>query len=242
MYFLLSGEGPTDMGHCDDNVDMCEGTEHNEGPMAIIVSQIVEQKHQYSFVESGAYGYVSKGKLVERASVFKQQRKSPRLPGAKTPKETRYFYRNARALALCAKEKEAEINDRVVGVFFRDSDDTVSAGRGLWEDKQRSMLKGFADEDFRHGVPMVPKPTSEAWIICALKNQPYQGCEALEDRSGSDKSPNPLKKELAEILNGFVSREKLCEMVNDGEIDIRRINMPSFRAFQERLNEVIRKP
>ena len=41
MYFLLSGEGPTDMGLCADNMHVCEGNRHQQGPMAIIVSQIV---------------------------------------------------------------------------------------------------------------------------------------------------------------------------------------------------------
>lgn len=39
MYFLLSGEGPTDIGLCPDNTDMCEGDRPLPGPMAIIVSQ-----------------------------------------------------------------------------------------------------------------------------------------------------------------------------------------------------------
>ena len=113
MYFLLSGEGPTDMGRCADNAMACDGTDHEEGPMAIIVSQIVEQQLEFSFMETGYYGYVSKSTLVEIASVFKQQKKSPRLPGKKKPKETGYFYRNARALALCAKDREAELEDEV---------------------------------------------------------------------------------------------------------------------------------
>ncbi len=178
-----------------------------------------------------------KGHLVERADTFKQQKKSPRLPGKKKPKETSYFYRNARALALCAKE--TELDEEVVAVFFRDSDGTASAGRGLWEDKRDSIIQGFHDEGFERGVPMIPKPKSEAWLICALKNDPYQGCAALEDRSGNDNSPNSLKGEISDLLNGETSREKYCQLVREGVININQIDMPSFRAFPERLEEVI---
>jgi len=48
------------------------------------------------------------------------------------------------------------------------------------------------DDD--RGVAMIPKPKSEAWLLCALKNKPYESCEKLEDRSGNDDSPNSLKK------------------------------------------------
>ena len=56
MYFLLSGEGPTDMGLCADNMTACEGSRHQQGPMAIIVSQIVEQQFGFSFMDTRYYG------------------------------------------------------------------------------------------------------------------------------------------------------------------------------------------
>jgi hypothetical protein len=203
--------------------------------MAIIVSQIVEQRLGFSFMETQCYGYVSKSELVQRASRFKRQKKSPRLPGKKKQKETAYFYRNARALALCAKDKEAELHDEVIAVLFRDSDGTASADRGLWQYKWKSIIQGFSDERFERGVPMIPKPKSEAWIICSVKNNPYQACGALESRSGNDKSPNSLKAELVEILDGRPSRKQLCETVNNGTIDSNRIDMPSFLAFKQAL-------
>ena len=235
MYFLLSGEGPTDMGFCADNMTACEGNRYQLGPMAIIVSQIVEQRSKFLFMNTLNYGYVSKSELAQKASGFKHQKKSPRLPGKKKPKETVYFYRNARALALCAKDKEAELKDEVIAVLFRDSDGTVFAGRGLWLNKWNSIVRGFSDEGFERGVPMIPKPKSEAWIICTVKQNPYQGCNALEGRSGNDKSPNSLKGELAEILGSLPSRELLCKMVEEGTIDINRIDMPSFISFKKAL-------
>jgi hypothetical protein len=141
-------------------------------------------------------------------------------------------------MALYAKDKQQELKDKIIAILFRDSDGTATADRGLWADKRASMLRGFEDEGFSSGVPMLPKPKSEAWVLCALKGNPYQGCEALEDRSGNDNSPNSLKKELEALCGRLPSREELCEMVRDRRIDYRRINMPSFAAFHDRLKEV----
>jgi hypothetical protein len=238
MYFLFSGEGPTDLGSCADGARQCGGIEYHHGPMTVMVDQIVEERHEYSLLETGHYGYVSEASLADRASELKAARKTPRLPGKKRGKETRYFFNNARVLARIAKQQEEELQDEVVAVLFRDSDGTASAGRGLWADKHKSMLDGFREEGFHKGVPMLPKPKSEAWVLCALKNA-YTGCDALEERSGNDNSPNSLKGELAEHLGKLPGRESLCQMVAERWVDVRRIQMPSFQAFRTRLNEVI---
>lgn len=101
------------------------------------------------------------------------------------------------------------------------------------------MLDGFDEEGFSKGVPMIPKPKSEAWLICALKKSPYRGCTALESRSGNDDAPNPLKGELRKLLGSTPSREVLCQMVQDKMVDIDRIVMPSFVSFRSRLEYVI---
>ena len=84
---------------------------------------------------------------------------------------------------------------------------------------------------------MIPKPQSEAWLICGLKAAPYEACESLESRSGNDDSPHSLKKELQEILPDTVTRTVLVDVVRD-RIDFTRLEMPSFRAFQTRLEQV----
>lgn len=239
MYFLFSGEGPTDLGLCDSGADLCEGKTFDHGPMAIIVDQIVEAKHGKSFLGGKHYGYVSKHTLVERASELKAIKNAVRLPGKKRPKETLYFFNNARAFARIAIDREQERNEEVAAILFRDSDGTVSAGKSLWKDKWQSMMKGFKEEGFDRGVPMIPKPKSEAWIICAVKSNPYLGCEALEDRSGNDNSPNSLKRELEEILGEPASKDTLNPMVSSRRIDFKRIKMPSFKTFRNRLEEVI---
>lgn len=237
MYFLLSGEGISDMGTAKAGTAICEGDDFFVGPMAIVVAKIVEAQHGYSILD-GACGFISEGRVAYRAGELKAARKQLRLPGKRQAKETRYFFNNARILARFAKEKATAIKDEVVAVLFRDSDGTASAGRGEWEDKRDSMLDGFEEEGFDKGVPMIPKPKSEAWLICAWKKHPYQGCQALEERSGNDASPNSLKGELSDILEDGVTPEVLCARVHQS-FDIDRIRMSSFRTFRERLEEAI---
>lgn len=237
MFFLFSGEGSTDLGCCVGGMHTCEAADYLHGPMTIFVAQIVETLHHYSLLEVMNCRFVSKHLLVERAKELKANKKKARLPGKKQPIETRYFYNNARAFARIALEHEQNLKDEVVGVLFRDSDGTAATDRGIWDDKFRSMISGFDAEKFKRGVPMIPKPKSEAWLICALKANPYQACDVLEDRSGNDNSPNSLKAELEEILGEPATPEKLNPMVSD--IDLSRMNMMSFRRFQERLIEVI---
>jgi len=238
MYFLFSGEGESDLGECADGAATCEGNDYQHGPLTVIVDQIVEARHHYSLLEVGCCGFVSRATLVDRASELKAAKKATRLPGKKRARETRYFYNNARVLARIAKERQGARKDDVVAVLFRDAD-TATAGRGPWAEKRQSMLDGFREEGFARGVPMIPKPTSEAWLLCALRSRPYQSCAGLEDRSGNPRSPHSLKGELEERLGHPPTRKELCELVANGRIDHRRIDMPSFNTFRERLEAVL---
>jgi hypothetical protein len=249
MYFLLSGEGPTDMGVGTSAVVICEGEEYLYGPMAVVVDQIVEshQKHQYSPLASQCCGYVSEHRLAARAEVeLKPVKKSLRLPGVKQPKETRYFFNHARILARIARDKATQLNDNVVAVLFHDSDGTASAGRGLWVDIFNSIDHGFGEEGVGEdrvpmvaGVPMVAKPKSEAWLISGITgNSDHEGTP-LEEWPGSDHAPRSLKDALADLIDEQPSRELLSEMVQDRRIDVGKIDLPKFTAFRIRLEAVL---
>lgn len=240
MFLLLSGEGKSDMGVCYPAQEQCEGEQFKAGAMAVIVDQLVElsQGYEFSHLENGLVGFISeKGLIAEKPKTAK---KSMRLRGQKRAAETQYYFANARALASFAKNKSEKINDKVVAVLFRDSDGTASAGRGDWSNKRASMIQGFAEEAFDFGVPMIPKPKSEAWLLCSLKDNPYQDCTQLEDITGNDKGQMPLKDQLSEQLNGQGSVDDINQMLRDKRIDIERIDMPSFSAFRNALDSVVK--
>lgn len=243
MYVLLSGEGSSDLGICEPSAQACERADFRAGPMAYIVDQIVDQYvercqgYEMSHLEVGLVGYVSESYLAQHKQPTAP--KSMALRGKKKPPETRYYYENARALAAVAQQKILEINDHVIAVLFRDADGTASAGRGQWQDKYDSMQAGFVAENFELGVPMLPKPKSEAWLLCAVKQNPYQHCAQLEDESGNDHSANPLKDQLSNALKAQSDMADLNDLIIDRQIDIQRIDMPSFNQFKADLCQVV---
>jgi hypothetical protein len=225
VFLLLSGEGASDIG--DQN---------KIGPLAKFIDHWIIRRSHYSLIDIECYKIVSKKEL---ADIAKTRIKPLSRKGKKHKKETGYFYKNARALALLAKEESSKLETIVIPVLFRDADGTASSDRGEWQDKHQSMLNGFEAEQLVNGVPMIPKPKSEAWILCALRER-YQNCQRLENESGNDDSPNSLKKQLEEHLGEPATRELLNDEIDQGNLDISKIiDMPSLTAFKDRLDEVL---
>jgi hypothetical protein len=123
----------------------------------------------------------------------------------------------------------------VVAVLFRDGDGTRSSPPDDWQRKLESMLNGFQLAGCTTGVPMLPRPKSEAWLLCAMKPQPYQHCAALEDASGNDDSPNSLKTQLEALIGHKASAQEQAQWVRDGRVDPDRLDMPSFLIFRQHL-------
>jgi len=227
VHLVLSGEGNSDLGlFCSFNNEFIAGS------MYFMVDKIIEKEHDFSY-----YGAKeSMITFIPKVELTKLTKRLPPYTGKKGIKGTAYFTNNAIALAKIAKNKSKELNDEVVAILFRDSDGTCSSIKGLWEDKIFSIEMGFKIEKFDRGVAMIPKPKSEAWLLCALGNKPYESCEKLEDRSGNDDSPNSLKKELDAL---GIENSKINEMIQSSEIDIEKIDMPSFKYFTERLQALL---
>jgi hypothetical protein len=221
MHLVLSGEGASDVGSDLKNI----------GPITKLVDRAIERRLGYSLVEYQALTLFSKAALADCAKRMKPRSRK----GKKQPSETRFFYNNARALALLAGAVEVE--DRVV-VLFRDADGTATSNRQEWANKFQSMLDGFAVEGLTMGVPILPKPKSEAWWLCALRDG-YQNCQQLEDESGNDASPNSLKSQIEAYLGEPATYLLLNDKIDNGQIEIDRIDMDSLNKFKKRLNEVL---
>ena len=101
------------------------------------------------------------------------------------------------------------------------------------------MIAGFKAEGCDLGVAMMPKPKSEAWLLCATKENPYQHCQALENESGNDKSENPLKKQLSVSLQGNSGTQHVNQLLHDKSIDLGYIDMASFDAFKSDLKRAV---
>ena len=242
MLLLLSGEGSSDIGatiHQDTQI--CATDQFTAGPLTLMIDQLAEQhpRLNYSLLDSHCVHFVAKQQLSMMAK--EKPKRSMSLPGAKKPKETGYYFNNARLLGICAKELSTSLAQSVIVILFRDADGTASADRGLWQDKHQSMSDGFAAAGCaENGVPMLARPKSEAWLICACKPDAYQHCAQLEQRSGNDNSPNPLKAELMQLL-GDTSAANLRHLVEMRRIDVSRIDMPSLNQFKQHFAAAIER-
>lgn len=235
MIFVISGEGPSDIGACENGQDECSGTDFKPGPMARIIEKLVES----------CAGFSLPNDAVEFVSEARRLAASKALPisytmGKKRDYEGGYFFKEARALASIANQKALAHNCPVAAVLFRDADGTRSTEDKMYEIKRTSIEDGFRAADFELGVPMVPKPKSEAWLLCALKTNPYQNCAGLEESlSGNDNAPNSAKCQLQERLGvKQKTTHDLADLVSEGTISSSQINMPSFNHFRNHLEDV----
>jgi len=140
LILLMSGEGVSDIGACDNQSVFCECPSFIPGPMAIFVDQLVEAKFSYSCLEFGCIRFISEHALSLLGKGLVKP-KSPKLSGKRNKKETRFFERNSQALAIKAKALSTELNDEVISILFRDADGPASSSRGDYEAKRDSMLR-----------------------------------------------------------------------------------------------------
>ena len=241
MIAVLSGEGPTDLGQCSNQQNHCTDSDFTPGPMAILVDQIIESYFGYSLLGQtpGCYQFCSEQALEEREALRKQEKRQVSFKGKKRAEETGYYYVNAWMLGEITQEIMEEEDDEAVAILFRDSDGTHSSPRDLWQRKWDSMLAGFKRAGCERGVPMLPRPKSEAWLLCAAKANPYQHCPALEELPGNDDSPNSAKGKLEEARGGKTSAAELCDWLRETPYDHAAADLPSFQRFRERLLEVL---
>ncbi len=247
MLVLLSGEGVSDIGSsAGGSPPVASGDHFLPGPMAKLIDQLLEYEGQigYSPIDCHSCHFVGKSHLKDIQAGLKSLRKGrPFLPGKKRAKETGLFYTNARSLAVVACDLASKLNSPVLAVLFRDLDSTNSSKSTEWDEKRSSMKNGFAAEACSFEEPkvrfvaMIPKPKSEAWLICALLNNSNR-CADLEARSGNDASPRDLKSELETLLGNLGNEshhEHVYRLISERSIDYLRIQMPSFDIFKAEL-------
>ncbi|MBS7348944.1 MAG: hypothetical protein KIG95_02035 [Comamonas sp.] len=237
MKLLVSGEGSSDMGACNNAQGVCCDADFSPGPMALWLSRLWEPLLGYDLLSiPEAVIFVSETAL-HQASKHSGGRMQ-RLRGVNRPAETELYFSNARQLGLKALELQGAGDAPIVAVLFRDADGTRSAPGQLWSAKWQSMLDGFKDAGFEFGVPMLPKPKSEAWLLSTTQPGGHSH-EALESISGNDKSPHSAKSQLDHALGGPQSAAQLAQWCQDHPPSWEQLQtMPSFKAFFDRFHEV----
>lgn len=232
MHLVISGEGKTDIG-----VGSYVDNAFIPAPMYYIIDKITEKKLSYSIYDltPELITFISKAELIKVCKSMKS------FVGKKRGQETGIFYKNAIGLSKITKEIcKAKDDEDAIAILFRDSDGTGNSPSNLYDKKIESIENAFENQSI-NGVAMVPNPKSEAWLICALKENQYQDCAILEKRSGNDDSPNNLKDELADILkNKNIEYNDINEMIKNGDIDIEKIDMNSYIYFKSSLERLLK--
>ena len=241
MKLLISGEGTSDLGACNNAQGQCSDEFFNPGPMAVWLARLWEASLNYNLLEiPEAVLFVSETALEQQSKQDGKEmgKRMQPLRGKKQAAETGLYFSNARQLGLMAKQLAADGQVPVMAVLFRDADGTRSAPGQLWQTKWDSILNGFSAATFDFGVPMLPKPKSEAWLLCAGKKARHSH-EGLEAISGNDDSPHSAKKQLDEFFGGHQAADQLADWCQENPTDwANLLTMPSFRTFFERFQEV----
>jgi hypothetical protein len=240
MKLLLSGEGPSDLGACGNALGRCDGADFRIGPMTVLLSQLAEPQLRYALLDTpDSLHFISETTLCEQAKARPVRLRPTR--SKKQDVETAYYYGNAYMLGQLAQALAAASDEPVLAVLFRDNDGTRSSAGSLWKSKWKSMQDGFAHAGFAHGVPMLPKPKSEAWLLsAALPHAPSYA--HLEEVSGNDDSPNSAKAQLKKALGHDHSSEELCDWLQANPFDTARaVSMPSFKQFQEAFEAALQR-
>ena len=237
MKLLVSGEGPSDIGACNNAQGQCSAADFNPGPMTVWLARLWEALLDYNLLDvPEAVVYVSESALAAKAK--NSGKRLQNLRGKKQVAETGLYFTNAQQLGLMAKQLAADQAEPVMAVLFRDADGTRSASGQMWQAKWESMLNGFAAVVFDCGVPMLPKPKSEAWLLCAGQTSKHSHA-TLEDVSGNDDSPNSAKSQLDQFFGGHQSAAQLSEWSTSQPESWEQLQtMPSFQAFFDRFHMV----
>ncbi|NDV26050.1 hypothetical protein [Desulfovibrio sp. JC010] len=207
--------------------------------MSKLVDLIYEEELGYSPSDCDAYRFITKPELKVAS-----QNKPRILPGSKKRQGQIYHYAYARALASIAKKIGKQKKTPTIALLFRDCDGSNTAENTRWEKLISSMEQGFAAAEHKRGVAMIPKPKSEAWLLCCKKETP--SCESLEEESGNDASPNSLKKQLEEQMPEGCNCETLFELAEKcwgcPKQRAKLRTMSSFKYFEDKLRQAIRTP
>lgn len=217
---VMTGEGPTDMGPCNNSQAICTDNQLDVGPVAQLMFKTIQQYlPNWNIDNLEQENVASHLTLIDETwliSKCKEKKRGLIRPSKAVAKGMTVHAQRAQVLA-----EYAQSNNHQMAAYFHDTDGTRSQLEDM-PDRQEKLTQaiqaGFRAAKFENqGIAIVPKPTSEAWLICGVKESPYQHCGLLETNlSGNDNSPSRAPKAvLGEILgNSKYTRSDLNDLVD----------------------------
>lgn len=244
-HVIVSGEGPSDLGGSRTGQALSVNNDFKKGPFFDLIYLMLNRylpdwNREIFDTNPLSATYVSHGYLSRQAKSIRKGYGKFKLSGKNSHKENAGKFKQSRELAKLAIDNGCQL-----AIYFHDTDGNNSE-RCIHSNLQTGIVSavndGFKKGGHDAGVAMIPKPTSEAWLICSCKNTPYENCPELEvSLSGNDCSPdNAPKKVLAEHLGvQNCTCEELAEEIT--KLDLEKIDMPSFNQFRDDLKFAINK-
>lgn len=240
LIVYLTGEGKSDIGYRDYATGEFVPREMTHLAMAVLRKQLSDavETEQRFLSESELSALVrsserSKRQPVLTARLTLESSKESKFPG---------LWFRASIFAEHAKKDVVEGGAKRAAILFTDADGTHSKPSQLWRAKFEAILNGFTEVGFTSGIPMVPQPKSEAWLLGYYQKNmgnghcAYQNCERFEKLAGNDDAhpKNSAKHILDGLLEGAIpdSAELLA-------VEWERVKMPSLEQFISRMHEVV---
>lgn len=240
---FVSGEGITDIGRALHQVDLAHDDNFEHGPFYTLIERLVkrhlpdwhdELPFSVTYVYRKALGELTKDKDVPTKFPSKDKALKGHVEHTK----------RAFALALIANDTAVQ-GESHMAIYFHDTDGTRSE-LDREPERQRNRASavklGFETAGYENGVAMIPKPTSEAWLYCSCKDDPYRACDLLESSLAGNQNSR-ARSPKAILANAIgeetTNRENLRRLVD--ELDLEQLDMPSFNMFRDELKSSIRR-
>ena len=229
MTCLLLGEGASDLGVNSDY----EEPRFQKGPMTLVIDFLATKMG----VREIEYELLSRGDVSKGIKASK--RKISSRPKEVDP-ENRMIYMSAYYIGGRAIERQKD-----AAIYFHDPDRTNSGPCDKAIGMERAMHTGFDSSGFGKGIPMIPIPRSEAWLLAYFqkglaKQMAYNKSERFEKLPANDDSPKSAKRLLKQAVGARTESETYTMVMKEiCDIDWTRVDMPSFNRFRSRLESVI---
>lgn len=242
-HIIVSGEGPSDLGGSRSGQALSHDEDFEKGPFFELIERMLNKylpEWNRDFFETNPLSttYVSHGYLSKQGKETVKGQGKYTLAGKGKHKGYEGKVKQARELGKLAIEKNCQL-----AIYFHDTDGSNEA-KNINSSLQGNIVKavnaGFIKGQMNTGVAMIPKPTSEAWLVCSCKNN-YQNCDELEvSLSGNVRADNSPKEVFAKHL-GVNVKDITNNILTDKttNLDLNQMNMASYNQFRDDLKSAI---
>ncbi len=200
---ILSGEGSSDIGEIDYQTG-----EFMPGPIAVLTRNVLRFHHK----DDVRFHFKARKELKQYPITLKGKPQKSKGTAGKGHSILAW------KLACVAKDEECDI-----AILMRDADNREFAP--VYEE----IRSGFLAAAFDRGIPAVPVPKSEAWIICCMVPE---RSHRIED---STREMKELLEEMLRFQHKPRNRETCCEITTDC-----RVESVLSRSFVQYRNDIER--